>query len=433
MAGYRQTWAYTKNLVKQELFSVKTAAVYIFMLALCGCVFSPISSWIMDSGDSIGYWEMADCMLGSYTTQLFYLLGVLVLVSGIPYAGKEIPYYLIRGNKTDWVTSNVLLLILHTILYYVFVCMFVAISILPGIRMENQWSELYDGCKNGMDIGNAWLYFSDQSYNATTSFACFAVLLIEAVLCSVLLGMIVFLFSMYGKRRIGILFCVVLFGINSLLDYGLDQFSFFGFIKYINPVSFLSQYWLGEESISGTFLYALRDLQQEFEGRIFFTSIRHASLCTYIKQLLLKTGKRAVGMGSINCVWFIVACTIQANVCGHLNWINWEHMAKASVLYILGLLFFSVIMFWIFVFSQSLYWVLGSQIVLFSMLIFITYMPDWGARVLPICWTSLVYSSEMWKEGYPILGIILLEVFLMSGICFYGTYRCRKRKLKVLR
>ena len=108
-----------------------------------------------------------------------------------------------------------------------------------------------------MDIGNAWLYFSDQSYNATTPFACFVVLLIEAVLCSVLLGMIVFLFSMYGKRRIGILFCVVLFGINSLLDYGLDQFSFFGFIKYINPVSFLSQYWLGEESISGTFLYAL--------------------------------------------------------------------------------------------------------------------------------------------------------------------------------
>lgn len=180
-------------------------------------------------------------------------------------------------------------------------------------------------------------------------------------------------------------------------------------------------------------VYALRDLQQEFEGRIFFTSIRHASLCTYIKQLLLKTGKRAVGMGSINCVWFIVVCTIQANVCDHLNWINWEHMAKAFVLYILGVLFFSVIMFWIFVFSQSLYWVLGSQIVLFSMLFFITYMPDWGARVLPICWTSLVYSSEMCKEGYTMLVIILLEVFLMGGICFYGTYRCRKRKLKVLR
>ena len=174
-------------------------------------------------------------------------------------------------------------------------------------------------------------------------------------------------------------------------------------------------------------VYALRELQQEFESRIFFTSIRYSSYCNYIKQLLFKTGKRAVGMGSINCICFISICTIQANVRGRLNWINWEHMAKASILYTLGVLFFSVIMFWIFVFSQSLYWVLGSQIALFSMLFFVSYIPNWGPRVLPICWTSLVYSSEMWKEGYSLLGIILLEIFLIGVICICGTYRCSRK------
>ena len=122
MMRYRKTSAYTKNLLKKELLSAKTLAVYLFILALCGCVFFDILSQMGNVGNNIGYWEMADCMFGSYRTQLFYLLGMLVLISGIPYVGKEMPYYLIRGNKADWVTSNVLLLITQTIMYYVFVC-----------------------------------------------------------------------------------------------------------------------------------------------------------------------------------------------------------------------------------------------------------------------------------------------------------------------
>lgn len=257
MAEYRKTIAYTKNLIKQELFSAKTLAVYGFLFALCGCACYPMTVYLVDSGEQIGYWEMADCILGSHNTQLFYLLGILVLISGIPYAGKETPYYLIRGRKQEWVTSNVLLLLCHTICYYGFLCICIAIYILPGICMDNRWSDLYASCKNGKEIGNVWMNFSEQAYNVTTPLSGFLVLLTEAVLCSVWMGMLVFLFSMYGKRKAGMLLCVILFGLNRLLDYGLHQLSFFRFVKYINPVSFLTQYWMGEPEAGGRFGYAV--------------------------------------------------------------------------------------------------------------------------------------------------------------------------------
>ena len=179
--------------------------------------------------------------------------------------------------------------------------------------------------------------------------------------------------------------------------------------------------------------YALKDLQQEWDGLFFFTSIRHDSCWAYIKQLLLKTGKKSVGMAGINCVWFIIICTVKANICGHQIWINWEHMMKASVLYILGVLFLSVITFWIFVYSKNLYMVLGSQIVFFSMLFFISYFPKWIVNVFPICWSSLIYSSKLWKDGYHVPVILLIEGILIGVICICGKFCCKKRKLKVLR
>ena len=180
-------------------------------------------------------------------------------------------------------------------------------------------------------------------------------------------------------------------------------------------------------------VYAFKELPQELGERLFMTSIRYSSCVEYMRQLFLKTIRKAVGMGCVNCLWFIVVCTAEADIFGYQSWINWKHICQAVVLYILGVVLFSAVSFWVYALSQNLYLVWGSQIAFFSILFFVSYMPEWMVRVLPVFWTSLIYSSEFWKDGYEIWPVLLLEILLMAGIYVFGNGVCKQRKLGVLR
>lgn len=267
MGNKRKSVAYLRFLIREELVSAKCMAILLTMLTLCTIIFYPITLHIIHENAMSGYWEMLGTLLGSHWFYECCLLGGILLISGIPYMGKEVPYYLVRGKKKDWVLGNVWFLVITAILFYGMIALFTLFFLLPGITFQNEWSSVYEELSEGVSdfsvkAGN-WLLFQDLSdinFNANPlDFAGWLILL--SVLSLVVMGMLILFFSVIGKKKVGIaivVLMIVLDGAVAVLE-NMEGMKFATVFNFLNPISFIKSAWIPSESLKqvGNQMYGL--------------------------------------------------------------------------------------------------------------------------------------------------------------------------------
>lgn len=250
--------SYIKLLLKKEICSVKFIVLILFMITLCGMVYYGLPSYLANSIECIGFWEIFACFLGSQNTKLFYMTGVVYLLGGIPYSGNDISLYIIRGNKEQWVTANLLTIVIETLIYYISLALINVCMCIQGITFRNEWTALFKNMQ-GSELGEkiySWLdiYVDASRFGKIEPMVLCLIIVIVAVLSSIILGLIIFLCSMCQNRRVGIIFCFVLI-IGGLFDSGLKGLGWYQYVQNINVVSYANQYWSGIESILGQSIY----------------------------------------------------------------------------------------------------------------------------------------------------------------------------------
>lgn len=267
MGKKRISVAYLRFLISEELFSAKCVAILFIMLALCMIIFYPVTIHLINEHTVAGYWEMLGTLLGSYWFYECCLIGGILLISGIPYMGKEAPYYLLRGKKKDWVLGNVCFLLMTSLLFYGGIALFTLLFLLPGVTFQNEWSSEYEELANGISdfsvkAGN-WLTFqnlSDINFSGRP-LEFVAWLIVLSILCLFVMGMLILYFSVMGKKKTGIAITISLI----VLDGAVTGFENMAGMKsvtvlnYLNPVSFIKSAWIPSELLqqAGNQMYGL--------------------------------------------------------------------------------------------------------------------------------------------------------------------------------
>lgn len=252
--------SYVKLLIKKELCSTKFIVLVFFNAILCGTAYYGLPFYLANSTDSIGFWEIFACFLGSRNTQLFYMTGIVFLLGGFPYAGNNISLYIIRGNKKQWVTANVLTIIFETFIYYICLVLINICMCISGISFRNQWTTLFKNLPNS-DLGEkiySWLDIDVEihRFNEIQPMNLCMIIIMMVFLSSLCIGMIIFLCSMYQNKRMGILLSFMLI-IGGSFDPGLKGFEWYQYIQNINIASYASKYWSGQEPISGQLIFMI--------------------------------------------------------------------------------------------------------------------------------------------------------------------------------
>lgn len=243
--------AYVKLLLKKEIMSVKFLVLMLFMFCLCEAAYSGLPFYLAESGEIIGFWEMFASYLGSERTILFYFTGLIFLLGGLPYSGNDISLYVIRGNKRQWVKANIITIVISTIIYYIGIALIIMGMFIGRINFNNEWTDLFKNMQNselGAKMGSWLAIFIDYGriVEETPMMPCIITLL-SAIFASIIIGLIIFLFSMYDKRRIGYIVCFLLI-IGNLLTPELEGFRWYFYVQHINVVNYVKEMWLGTES-----------------------------------------------------------------------------------------------------------------------------------------------------------------------------------------
>lgn len=267
-------------LVKREFFSVKFWAVFLFMFAMCGTFYHPLTRYLLQTDDRIGVWEMAGSLF--YSTRfagLVYFVGAIVLTGSIPHTSEDTVYYLFRGSRKNWLGANVLFLATESLVYYAILVVFTGVYCLPGISLNNEWSALYRSDLLPVEkvtgfFSQSWVVVCMDAIFKTTPVRFFGRSFLFAVLSTIFIGATGMVFAIYGKRRWGLFAEVFLVIACRLIDVHLVGMRPFVIISWLDPVSFISAKWNDPTAGYSNMLYQIFYLCLTIGG-MYLLSLRH--------------------------------------------------------------------------------------------------------------------------------------------------------------
>lgn len=175
-------------------------------------------------------------------------LGVIFLLSDIPFCGEFEVYTLLRISKRKWIFGKLGYVVLSCILYYSIIILIGMIIIAPNAFAANVWSDpLYTMAitneKNADNLFN--LYFSYP--NLLFSLKPVSSLLVSisfTILYSCCMGIVLLILNMKIKKSLGLAIVVLIHAVNYVIL--LRFFQYFGLSLFGNSL-------LGEHNFNNKF------------------------------------------------------------------------------------------------------------------------------------------------------------------------------------
>ena len=199
------------------LHSTFTDTRMVIPLLLIGFIYDNGVRRFVESAKSvqapIGMFEPFILCMNDWKYTVVFLLGFIFILSGIPRVNNEFYFYIHRADKLVWLFGELLNVIVSSFLYLsllFLVCLAGgAVYSFPG----NVWSRYvvdYELVYKAKASHNITIDDSVFRYELPFKTALNAFLLM--FLCLVVLGSIVLLLSIFGKKIIGLLLCVLCIG-----------------------------------------------------------------------------------------------------------------------------------------------------------------------------------------------------------------------------
>ena len=108
MKEYKTTIRFSILALKESFRSILTYLVFIISFLIIQFLCSGIGDYLKETNDSMNIFEIYTWFMSTKTSQMFYLLGILVLAASASFFFNGAAYYLLRLNRKVWIKSQII-------------------------------------------------------------------------------------------------------------------------------------------------------------------------------------------------------------------------------------------------------------------------------------------------------------------------------------
>lgn len=212
------------NKIKQSLLIARcglhetfTDTKMVILLLVIGFIYDNGARQMVEGakqvGVPLGMTEAFIMCLNDWKYAILFLLGFMFLLVGVPRVNNEYIFFVQRAGKSIWLFGEVIHLFIAALLYTAMLLTVCIAGIATYSFIGNVWSDYvvdfeikYRKIIGGKNTINASVFRYDYPYRTAVNAFCLM------VLCLLVLGTIVLLFSIINKKTIGLILVVVLIG-----------------------------------------------------------------------------------------------------------------------------------------------------------------------------------------------------------------------------
>lgn len=251
MEKYKSKVNYILLALKYEMTNPTTYIFLTFIFCLSWYCFSGVADWLSSHSDCLNIFELYIFFGTGFFTQTIYLIGIVFFSCRSFYFSQGSMYYLIRGNKKNWCTSQIFYASGIVLMFNIFLIIIFAIACKGQIVFDGSWSNTsFLGVMRGpLEIGvSGVISMAGQQglleYNPNfIGFLSFILLNLEGIFVSIL----IILFTIKNKTGYGV---AIIFGgyfVDFLITVEIGTGGVFKFWNYIMP---LHMYQIANSSLN---------------------------------------------------------------------------------------------------------------------------------------------------------------------------------------
>lgn len=228
-------------------FSKRTFSFFLILLFFVNSYIRPIMKFSKAMNVPITPW-VAPFLFSSIYFDLFFLIGAIYLYSKVPFLERWQMYPFIRLGKWKWLFVQIGNIIMSAFSYTILTIIITALPSIKNILIKNEWGEIFYTLAL-TDAGSQYNIVFPISYKLINSGTPCAVLGISILIIGLIvtvLGLLMFMFSVYCDRIIAIIVAMI-FSIMPILieNLGLEMQKIF--------VRIMPAEWIKIAKIGGSF------------------------------------------------------------------------------------------------------------------------------------------------------------------------------------
>lgn len=199
---------------------------------------SGLAGYLVSSKGRMHVFELYVHCLSSWSSQIFYMLGILAVSCGSLFYSNGGAYYLLRGNRRRWALGQVLYLLIMTAGYNLFLLFSFCFSTGWHLTLANKWSRAsvlaeqfgmrIIGCQNVSGISYSVMQMPPVSAGLLT--------FLLSMLVGMTAGMVMICFGIRGKGAFGAAVILTVWWSNLLIE----DISYFSKARYLSPAGLSS-------------------------------------------------------------------------------------------------------------------------------------------------------------------------------------------------
>lgn len=239
----------------KKLFNTPRIYILIILQSIyLWYLISPIVDLSKTAGVRLTPWLFSH--ISSYKiSQLFLMMGIIVMFADAPFIDDEYKYILIRSGRKKWALGQILYIVTGTIAYFITIFIFTVIMIIPNIFISSDWGRLITTFANSDTRDYFELLISFKILVKYTPIMATLLSILLSCLTGVIISLIMFIINIKLEKSIGIIVATFIVFLDRAIFSNFPNFKF----AYISPVSLSRIDGLDKVSngMSPSILYAL--------------------------------------------------------------------------------------------------------------------------------------------------------------------------------
>ena len=233
MKGFRVAFRYARLSVSNELREPSVYFILLGVFLIIQFCFDGVSEYLYTSLDKMNVFELYIFFMSTRTSQIIYIIGIVILSCGVLFYSTGAAYYLIRADRKKWIMGQSTYLLFMTLCYNLFIFLALCVACGGNLTFHNEWSNasLIASQFSVDSIGiKPIIYVSYGMLQVSPIFAG-VVTFVLSILIGMNTGLIMIFSNMRNKNIFGIAAIIILWFVDILVE----NEPFFSKLNYLSP------------------------------------------------------------------------------------------------------------------------------------------------------------------------------------------------------
>lgn len=143
MEDFKKGVRFSVLAVREEIKNVNLYIFLIIIFFILQFCFSGVGDYLASQNDKMNLFELYISFMSCRTSQVIYLIGILLFSCGVSFFNTGAAYYLIRVDKNIWIISKLLYLMMAILFYNAFLFMNLWLACGGHLSACSRWSGAY--------------------------------------------------------------------------------------------------------------------------------------------------------------------------------------------------------------------------------------------------------------------------------------------------